>query len=122
MMAFEENIIVCSCREDMLRTRTKIGEQEQQSCREARGQLGKLFTWKADSDGEGIGSWDLGQRYLDAPRIPEPHDALKTLSLNKCFHSSNWRTTVSSGCRLQKPQLEPMLCKIILACQDGLPS
>lgn len=28
-------------------------------------QLGKLFTLKADSDREKIGSWDLGQRYLD---------------------------------------------------------
>ena len=85
-------------------------------------QLGKLFTLKADSDGERIESWDLGQRYLDVPRITEPHNALKTLSLKKCFHSSNWRTAASSGCRWQKPQLKPMLSKIILSCQDGLPS
>ena len=92
-------------------------EREQQSCREAGVQLGKLVTLKAGSDGEAIGSWDLGQRYLDAPRITEPHNSLKTLSLKKCFHSSNWRTAASSGCRRQKPRLKPMLCKIILACQ-----
>lgn len=77
MVAFEENINVCSCRENMLRTTTKTGEWEQQSCREAGVQLGKLFTLKADSDREKIGSWDLGQRYLDAPESLNPTMPLK---------------------------------------------
>ena len=41
MMAFEENIIVCSCRENMLRTATKTGE------RAAKLQRGWSAAWQA---------------------------------------------------------------------------
>ena len=72
MAASKENTPICSCSEDVLRTRTKTGEREQQSCREAGVHLGKLLMLKVDSDREGMGSWDLGQRYTDAPRTIEP--------------------------------------------------